>query len=358
MTRKKAVQAAAAVTLSGGTIGDAQALGDQKTKAVATQVADLLSQALKLAQEHDSVGWVTAWLDDRDELEGYGYTVELKEQIEGLEEEKADLLAVYPKGFPLDLSIVEQLQVEEFFRHLRDPAHRPAAGERLEALLQRCRGFKVEQLEQVLQWLDSYGLGELPFGPTDELRDQVRELERKLEQTTDMVRILTQAAQSAPMDDDTEEKALFLITHWEQLPVDALRWVVRHQNQAQAVRWETETQARLERLADALEGVLEVEALRSQGKEFPARILLPQAAARAADALEAVGRLQRVARTVARAEDCRILSEEDGVLGVTNRLALRVQTLEEQEKLAFLVERWDSLPLAALQWIVEQETAT
>lgn len=242
MTRKKAVQAAAAVTLSGGTIGDAQALGDQKTKAVATQVADLLSQALKLAQEHDSVGWVTAWLDDRDELEGYGYTVELKEQIEGLEEEKADLLAVYPKGFPLDLSIVEQLQVEEFFRHLRDPAHRPAAGERLEALLQRCRGFKVEQLEQVLQWLDSYGLGELPFGPTDELRDQVRELERKLEKAAE--KFDRQATRMAELDQALVDKSLelgsfhlllkdprmaFVRDHLPELPLEALQWIVEQE---------------------------------------------------------------------------------------------------------------------------------
>lgn len=206
----------------------------RKVKDSAIEVADLLSKALEIAKNEGSVGWVTAWLDVRDELEGYGYTVELKEQIEGLEAEKADLLAVYPKGFPLDLSVVEQLQVEEFFHHLRDPAHRPAAGDRLEALLQRCRGFKVEQLEQVLQWLDSYGLGELPFGPTDELREQLaRERERSV-----LLERCCAAQDREALELKKELEVLqdprldFVRQNLDRLPLEALQWIVEQESES------------------------------------------------------------------------------------------------------------------------------
>ena len=232
----------------------------RKTKAAATQVAELLSQALKLAQDHGSVGWVVAWLDSRDELEGYGYTVELKEQIEGLEAEKADLLAVYPRGFPLDLSVVEQLQVEEFFRNLRDPSHLPRAEERLEGLLRRCRGFKVDQLEQVLQWMDSHALGELPFGPTEDLKRELEERKALAAEHEDQLHNLrgevasyrrnarnwqrheekqaTRLAevQQALVDMSAEAGRLRLVlqdprvaftaSHLEHLPLEALEWVV------------------------------------------------------------------------------------------------------------------------------------
>lgn len=270
MTRKKAVKAAVAATLSRETIGDAQALGSQNTRDAASQVADLLSQALKLAQEHGSVGWVTAWLDGRDEIEGYGYTVELKEQIEDLEGRLEDLQAVYPKGVPLDLSLVEQLQVEEFFRNFRDPSHRPAAGDRLEALLQRCRGFKVEQLEQVLQWMDSHALGELPFGPTDELRDQIREGKESLAKSL-----------------DTSEDLLAVLAFYQS------------------------------------------------GNLQSARMLLPQVV-----------------------EQLKGLFQEQGRLPA---LRLRLEKLKERfpddPDLAFFQANRAHIPLAALQWIVEQETA-
>lgn len=120
--------------------------GRGKTVDLAMEVADLLSKALEIATAENSVGWVVAWLDAREDLGDFGHTQELKEQIEGLEAEKADLLCVYPRGSPWTSPSWSNCQVEEFFRHLRDPAHRPAAGDRLEALLQRCRGFKVEQL--------------------------------------------------------------------------------------------------------------------------------------------------------------------------------------------------------------------
>lgn len=214
----------------------------RKTKEAALQVADLLSQALKIAMEEGSVGWVTAWLDARDELEGYGYTVELKEQVQGLEEEKADLLAVYPKGFPLDLSLSEQLQVEEFFRHLRDPLHRPAAEDRLEGLLRRCRGFKVEQLEQVLHWMDSHGWGELPFGPTEDLQEEIRELKAKLGKAAE--KFDRQASRQAELDQALVEKSLelgslrlllqdprmaFTRDHLPELPLEALQWIVEQE---------------------------------------------------------------------------------------------------------------------------------
>lgn len=235
MTRKKAVQA----------------LGDQKTKAAATQVADLLSQALELAQEHGSVGWVTAWLDDRDELEGYGYTVELKEQIEGLEEKLSDAcerLAVWGRtvrggsAIPLDLSIVEQVKVEEFFRNLRDPERLSRPTDRVEELLERCRGFRVEELEKVLGWMDSYRLGELPFGPTDELRDQVRELERKLEKAAE--KFDRQATRMEELDKAIVGKSLelgsfhlllkdprmaFVRDHLPELSLEALQWIVEQE---------------------------------------------------------------------------------------------------------------------------------
>lgn len=224
------------------------------------EVAELLSRALKIATDEGSVGWVTAWLDARDDLGDFGHTLALKEevenleaQVEGLEEEKSDLLAVYPKGFPLDLSLSEQLQVEEFFRHLRDPAHRPAAGERLEALLQRCRGFKVEQLEQVLLWMDGHAWGELPFGPTDRLKEKVADLletEKELRQreedlSSQVVGLRGQVADlmrgakkweeraallertCAAQDKEAADPRVRFVAQHEEIPLEALEWIVR-----------------------------------------------------------------------------------------------------------------------------------
>ena len=237
----------------------------RKTKEAAIQVADLLSQALKLAMDEGSVGWVTAWLDARDELEGYGYTVELQEELEGLKSARDDFGATYPVTFPADLSILEQMKVEEFFRELRAPRApnpaAPAAGpetpmvQTVEELLNYCRGFNLEEFRQVLLWMDGHGWGELPFGPTDRLKEKVVDLletekeltsqvaslrgaamvaktergvlEAKVQDLGSALRLLTTAMDGAPMDGETEEKALFMITHWEEIPLEALQWIVR-----------------------------------------------------------------------------------------------------------------------------------
>lgn len=261
-------------TLGGSTIGDAVALGGKKTVDLAMEVADLLSKALEIATRENSVGWVVAWLDAREDLGDFGHTRELQEKIEDLEVEKADLLeeiedlkvekadllVVYPKGFPLDLSLSEQLQVEEFFRNLRDPSHLPRAEERLEGLLRRCRGFKVDQLEQVLQWMDSHALGELPFGPTEDLKRELEERKALAAEHEDQLHNLrgevasyrrnarnwqrheekqaTRLAevQQALVDMSAEAGRLRLVlqdprvaftaSHLEHLPLEALEWVV------------------------------------------------------------------------------------------------------------------------------------
>jgi len=250
------------------TVAGAVALAPRKTKEAAIQVAALLSQALKIAMDEGSVGWVTAWLDAREELEGYGYTVELRQELEGLKAARADFGATYPVAFPADLSILEQMKVEEFFRELRAPrAPRapnpaaPAAGpetpmvQTVEELLNYCRGFNLEEFRQVLLWMDGHGWGELPFGPTDRLKEKVADLletekeltsqvaslrgaamvaktergvlEAKVQDLGSALRLLTTAMDGAPMDGETEEKALFMITHWEEIPLEALQWIVR-----------------------------------------------------------------------------------------------------------------------------------
>lgn len=54
----------------------------------------------------------------------------------------------------------------------------------------------------------------------------VEELRARVDHLVTIVRTLTTASEGGPMDDDTEEKALFLIMNWEDLPLEALRWVV------------------------------------------------------------------------------------------------------------------------------------
>lgn len=159
-----------------------EAATGRKVCEAAKEVADLLTKALEIAKNEGSVGWVTAWLDARDELEGYGYTVELQERIDALEEELGSLESAYPDGLPLNLSVMEQVKVQEFFWDLRDPLKLTRPADPLEALLQRCRGFKLEELSRVLDWMDSHALGELPFGPTEDLK---RELEEERNRTED-----------------------------------------------------------------------------------------------------------------------------------------------------------------------------
>jgi len=244
-------------------VAGAVALAPRKTKEAAIQVADLLSQALQIAMDEGSVGWVTSWLDAREELEGYGYTVELREELEGLKSAREDFGATYPVAFPADLSILEQMKVEEFFRELRAPRApnpaAPAAGpetpmvQTVEELLNYCRGFNLEEFRQVLLWMDGHGWGELPFGPTDRLKEKVADLletEKELrEQVEDLegqtlnhrrlaveyrttIDTLTKKAQDlgrccAAQDKEAADSRVRFVVKHEEIPLEALQWIVR-----------------------------------------------------------------------------------------------------------------------------------
>lgn len=270
MTKPKAPPAAGKDSIAG-----AVALGSRKVCEAAKEVADLLTKALEIAKNEGSVGWVTAWLDSRDELEGYGYTVELQEERDGLESAREEFSSVYPVHFPLDLSLMEQLQVEEFFRNLRapKPAEPPKPGapvagpetpmvQTVEELLAYCRGFKLEEFRQVLLWMDGHGWGELPFGPTDrlkekvadlletekELRAQVADLEKRerkarealakesarlaevsqaLVDTSEEAGALRLQAAASPVWTEEDPRLAFTRYHLEEIPLEALEWIVR-----------------------------------------------------------------------------------------------------------------------------------
>lgn len=87
----------------------------------------------------------------------------------------------------------------------------PAAGE-------------VSQLRRDL--VDARRITAAVRGDLEAVRQELEGSRAKVRDLTDAVRMLTAAAESQPMDDDTEEKALFLIYNWEDLPLEALRWVV------------------------------------------------------------------------------------------------------------------------------------
>ena len=91
------------------------------------EVWSLLQEALNLAAGDYLM--VTDWLDSRDELEGYGYTTELEEQIGGLDRQVESLQAEIPSpngsNHHQDVSevlescnMLEKIQVEEFFATL------------------------------------------------------------------------------------------------------------------------------------------------------------------------------------------------------------------------------------------------
>ena len=261
MTRATRKPKAPAATAEGrDSIAGAVALGSRKVKEAALEVADLLTKALEIAKNEGSVGWVTAWLDDRDELEGYGYTVELQERIDALEEELGSLESAYPDGLPLNLSVMEQVKVQEFFQDLRDPLKLTRPADPFEALLQRCRGFKLEELSRVLDWMDSYALGELPFGPTEELKREIAEQKALAAEHEDQLHNLRgemasykrnaskwqrheekQATRLAEVEQALvdvsaeagrlrlvlqDPRVAFTASHLEHLPLEALEWVV------------------------------------------------------------------------------------------------------------------------------------
>ena len=60
----------------------------------------------------------------------------------------------------------------------------------------------------------------------------VEELRARVGHLVTIVRTLTTASEGGPMDDETEEKALFLIRNWGDLPLAALRWVVEENRRA------------------------------------------------------------------------------------------------------------------------------
>lgn len=260
-TRKP--KAPAAVTEGKDSIEGAVALGSRKVEDAALEVADLLTKALEIAKNEGSVGWVTAWLDARDELEGYGYTVELQERIDALEEELGSLESAYPDGLPLNLSVMEQVKVQEFFQDLRDPLKLTRPADPFEALLRRCRGFKLEELSRVLDWMDSHALGELPFGPTEDLKQELEEERNRTEdQAGQIINLRGELAdwkraagkwqrhdekqatrlaevQQALVDMSAEAGRLRLVlqdprvaftaSHLEHLPLEALEWIVEQE---------------------------------------------------------------------------------------------------------------------------------
>lgn len=238
-----------------------QTTAAQEWDAREKQVHALLAKALEVAAG-DAV-MVTDWLDKSTALEGYGYTVELREELEGLKAAREEFSVHYPVAFPVDLSILEQMKVEEFFRELRaprapDPAA-PAAGpetpmvQTVEELLNYCRGFKLEEFRQVLLWMDGHGWGELPFGPTDRLKEKVADLletERELRQREEdlgsqvvglrgQVADLMRGAKKweerfelrekicATLEREATEPRVRFVAQHEEIPLEALEWIVR-----------------------------------------------------------------------------------------------------------------------------------
>lgn len=77
------------------------------------KLAQLLADAEILAKELDDYAQIRDWFDDlcnADAIEGYGYTVELKEEIESLNER----LYAYPAELPKIENMVDQAKYEFF----------------------------------------------------------------------------------------------------------------------------------------------------------------------------------------------------------------------------------------------------
>lgn len=92
-------------------------MAERKTKAAAIEVRGLLDKAMEVATTEGDLGWITSWLDDQDNLEGYGYTVELEEKIQDLE---GRLEKLPEDAFPALPSMADAMKMEYFLEHFKD----------------------------------------------------------------------------------------------------------------------------------------------------------------------------------------------------------------------------------------------
>lgn len=84
------------------------------------EVYQLLDQALAIAiDECYDAGLVAEWAAIQTELEGYGYTGELEERIQDLEERLEKLQEVEGRLPPLP-SLVDALKMEYFLEHFQE----------------------------------------------------------------------------------------------------------------------------------------------------------------------------------------------------------------------------------------------
>lgn len=102
--------------------------------------------------------------------------------------------------------------------------------------------FIVGELSRVLDWMDSHALGELPFGPTEDLQEEIRNLKAKLEKAAKKFdRQATRLAevQQALVDMSAEAGRLRLVlqdprvaftaSHLEHPPLETLEWIVEQE---------------------------------------------------------------------------------------------------------------------------------
>lgn len=91
---------------------------EPKVKDAALEVRELLDRALAISMEKGDAGWVTAWATRQEALEGYGYTVELEEKIQDLEER----LEKFPNEERLQplTSLADAMKMEYFLEHFQE----------------------------------------------------------------------------------------------------------------------------------------------------------------------------------------------------------------------------------------------
>ena len=92
---------------------------EPKVKDAAMEVKELLDRALSISLEKGCAGWVTAWATSQDALGGYGYTVELGEKIQDLEERLEKLQGVEYRLPPLT-HLVDSMKLEYFLDHFQE----------------------------------------------------------------------------------------------------------------------------------------------------------------------------------------------------------------------------------------------
>lgn len=92
---------------------------EPKVKDAAMEVKELLDRALSISLEKGCAGWVTAWATSQDALGGYGYTVELGEKIQDLEERLEKLQEVEYRLPPLT-HLVDSMKLEYFLDHFQE----------------------------------------------------------------------------------------------------------------------------------------------------------------------------------------------------------------------------------------------